>query len=70
MQWATLLPLQGKDTASLVGRFRFAPIDASNRVHQKISSSNWYLLTESCTIFGIMPPTLGIIEPVSSMATN
>ena len=38
VQWATLLPLKGKDTVSLVGPFNIESIYASNRVCQRVST--------------------------------
>ena len=70
VQWATLLPVQGKDTASLVDSFQFEHIDASNGVQQKVSTSYWYLLIQSYTIFGVRPPTLSITKHASFKATN
>ena len=68
-QWATLLPLRGKDTISLVGSFQFVPINVSNRVRQLTSNSNWNLLEEACTLFGIKPPTLSILRSPSCTTT-
>ena len=67
-QWATLLPLRGKDTITLVGPFSFEIITESNRVCQRVHMSNWYLLIEACNLFGISPPSLRILQPTSHTA--
>ena len=41
VQWATLLPLFGDKTVALVGPFQFEPINASNRVKQKVHHNEW-----------------------------
>ena len=40
VQWSTMLPLNGCNTISLLDPFTFEDINASNRVCQKVSSSN------------------------------
>ena len=57
VQWVTILPLNGFNTVFLVGPFTFEDMNASNRVRQKVNSSNWDLLIAACVIFGILPPT-------------
>ena len=52
-----MLPINGCNIVSLVGPFTFEDINASNRVRQKVSSSNWDLLIATCVIVGILPPT-------------
>lgn len=59
IQWATLLPLRGNDSVSLVGPITFDALNSANRVRQRVHRSNWVLLMEACIIFGITTPTLG-----------
>ena len=54
IQWSALLPLQGKDTVTLVGLFSFQRVDAGNRVRQKVSRETWDLLIQSCIMIGIL----------------
>ena len=63
IQWATLLPIHGKDSVSLVGPFDFESLTSANRVRQRIHHSNWALLMEACTLFSISPPSLGLLKP-------
>ena len=63
-----MLPLGGNKTVSLVEIFDFENIDASNRRLQRADSSNWYLLLKVCTLFGILPPTIGILKPKAIIA--
>ena len=63
IQWATLLPIYGKDSVSLVGPFDFESLTSANRVRQRIHHSNWALLMEACTLFSISPPSLGLLKP-------
>ena len=40
IQWATLLPLKGNDSVSLVGPIDFETVNDSDRVRQRVSTSN------------------------------
>ena len=46
VQWATLLPLFGDKAVTLAGPFQFEPINASNRVRQKVHHEQWRQLTK------------------------
>ena len=59
IQWDTLLPLTGPDTAALVGPFDFEPITSANRVRQKVELTYWELLKEACFVLSISPASLG-----------
>ena len=59
-------PLKGNDSVSLVGPIHFESVNEANRVRQRVSTPNWYFLLEMCTIFGISPPTLGVLKPPAS----
>ena len=63
IQWATLLPIHGKYSVSLVGPFDFESLTSANRVRQRIHHSHWVLLMEACTLFSISLPTLGTLTP-------
>ena len=41
----------------MAGPFTFEDVNTSNRVRQKVSSSNWDLLIAACVMFGILPST-------------
>ena len=63
IQWATLLPLHGKTSISLLGPFEFEAITLHNRVRQRIHRSHWDQLMESCFMHGILPPSVGVLPP-------
>ena len=48
----------------------FEMISASNRVHQIVSTSNWHLLMEVFTLFGISSPATGITYHKSNLANT
>ena len=49
----------GNKAVTLVRHFKFEPIDASNRVKQKVHHDKWTQLIESYKSHGILPPTMG-----------
>ena len=59
IEWSETLPLDGLNSARLVGPFDFEPLSAFNRVRRIVGHQHWDDLTQHCSTLGLTPPTLG-----------